>query len=522
MKKYTNVIVLGIIAVCALVYFVAKTVNFQDVFLSVGIYDKKISVISTTDIHGHILYDEEIGYYSMDTAKTIRGMPILKTLADSVRESNPNTLMLDSGDMFHGTNEANIEKGKAIVEIANKMGYAAMTIGNHDFNYGMDRLKEIKNELNFPILCANVLENGNPLFEQYRIIEMDGINVGLFGLTHEESLEYTNSRDIENVLIEDAATVAKRILPQLRKECDVVVLISHLGQERDIELANEVDGIDLILSGHHHILQTKINKEKNTYLAEAGSYATHIGIADIYMKDGEIENIVWRVETTSDRSKADKETDAIAQMYYEIAFESLKEVVGRAETRLNGLRFDVRSKETNLANMLADAMKLEGNADLALMNGGGIRQSIPEGDISLYTIGEVLPFYNSLVTIELTGEQIYEAIENGLRSYPSGTYNGAFLQVSGISYEFDGSQVAGKRLVRVLKDGVPLDKEKVYKVATNDYLYNGGDGYECMKDAKLIYSGGLLKDVLADYIRKEKSVSPGLEGRITVINEKYK
>lgn len=522
MKKYINIIVLGIAAICALVYLVVKTVNFQDVFLTVGIYDQKISVVSTADIHGHILYDEEIGYYSLDTAKNIRGMPILKTLADSVKESNGNTLMLDSGDLFHGTNEANIEKGKAIVEIANKMGYTAMTIGNHDFNYGMDRLKEIKSQLNFPILSANVLENGEPIFEQYSIVELDGIQIGMFGLTQEEALTYTNSRDIENVTIENGVTIAKKIVPELREKCDVVILISHLGQERDIELAKEVNGIDLILSGHHHYLQTEAIKVNNTYLAEAGSFATHIGIADIYMKNAEVENIVWRVETTSDKLKAEKETDAIAQEYYKIAYESMKEIVGSADTRLNGLRFDVRSKETNLANLLADAMKTEGNADLALMNGGGIRQSIPEGDISLYVIGKTLPFYNYLVTVELKGETIYKAIENGLRSYPSGMYNGAFLQVSGISYVFDGSQIAGKRLQKVLKDGAPIDREKIYKVATNDYLYNGGDGYECLKEAKLIYSGGLLKDVLADYIKSKKTVSPGLEGRITVINEKYK
>lgn len=522
MKKYINVIILSIVAICVLVYLVAKNINFQDVFLSVGIYDEKISIVNTADIHGHILYDEEIGYYSMDTTKNIRGMPILKTLADDVKESNENTIMLDSGDLFHGTNEANIEKGRAIVEIANKMGYTAMTIGNHDFNFGMDRLKEIRDQLTFPILCANILENGSPIFEQYRVLELGEIKVGLFGLTHEESLTYTNSRDIENVTIENATIVAQRILPQIRENCDVVILISHLGQERDIELVQKVSGIDLILSGHHHILQTKIMKENKTYLAEAGSFATHIGIADIYMKNKQAENIVWRVETTSDQSKAEKETAAIAQNYYEIAYESLKEVVGRADTRLNGLRFDVRSKETNLANLLTDAMKEVGNADLAIMNGGGIRQSIPEGDISLYTIGEVLPFYNSLVTIEIKGETIYEAIENGLTSYPSGMYNGAFPQVSGISYEFDGSQIAGERLQKVYKDGLPIDKEKVYKVATNDYLYNGGDGYECLKDARLIFSGGLLKDVLADYIKDKNTVSPGLEGRITVINERYK
>ncbi|HEX2947350.1 MAG TPA: 5'-nucleotidase C-terminal domain-containing protein [Clostridia bacterium] len=522
MKKYINIIVLGIIAVSALVYLVAKTVNIQDVFLDVGIYDRKISVISTADIHGHVLYDEEIGYYSLDTTKNVVGMPILRTLADTVKKNNKDTLMLDSGDMFHGTNEANIEKGKGIVEIANLMGYTAMTIGNHDFNFGLDRLKEIKSQLNYPILSANILENGKPLFGEYKIIDMDGLKVGLFGLTQEEALAYTNSRDLKNVSIENAVTVAKKIVPELKKSCDVVILMSHLGEERDIDLAEKVDGIDLVLCGHHHYLFPKAKKVGNTYMGEAGGSATHIGIADIYLKNGKVQKILWRVETTSDKSKADKEANTIAQQYFKIAYETQKEIVGKADVRLNGLRFDVRSKETNLGNLLADAMKEEGKADITLMNGGGIRQSIPKGDISLYTIGNTLPFYNFLVTIELKGDTIYKAIENGLRSYPSGMYNGAFLQVSGISFEFDASKIAGKRLQKVLKDGVPLDRDRIYKVATNDYLYNGGDGYDCLKDAKLIYNGRLLKDVLADYIKKMKTVSPSLEGRIKVINEKYK
>jgi 2',3'-cyclic-nucleotide 2'-phosphodiesterase (5'-nucleotidase family) len=155
------------------------------------------------------------------------------------------------------------------------------------------------------------------------------------------------------------------------------------------------------------------------------------------------------------------------------------------------------------------------------MNGGGIRESIPEGDINLYKIGKVLPFSNSLVTVEMKGEKIYSALERGLRAYYSGM-NGGFLQVSGISYVIDGSKPAGERLVSVTYQGKPLEKNSCFKVATNDYLYNGGDEYDEFKDSKLLAAGGLLKDILSDYIKSKKEVSPAEEGRIKVINEKYK
>lgn len=522
MKSYKNIIILAIILVSISVFFTAQNANFDELLLKAGFYDEKITVVNTADVHGHIVYeDNEGGYYALQDLSAIMGLPLVKYFVDDSRNKNKNTLLLDSGDMFHGTNEANIEEGKGVVDVVNLMGYDAMVPGNHDFNFGFERLMEIESQLNFPMLSANVYKDGEPAFQEYKIVELGGIRIGMFGLTTEVSLSYINSKDDNGIRIEEPAKAAKRVMEKLKGKVDAVILLSHIGFDNDERIAREVDGIDLILCGHYHDLFKSPKKVNNTYLVEAGGWTTHVGIAQMYFKDGKVRKVDWSLKTTKDKSKIDKNIEAVAQKYHAAALEKTKEVVGKTKEKLNGMRFEVRSKETNLANLLADAMRESGKADITLMNGGGIRESITEGEISLYKIEKTLPFSNSLVTIELKGEKIYDAIERGLRVYPSAA-GGAFLQVSGISYVFDGSKPAGERLISVTKDGSPLDKEKYYKVATNDYLYNGGDGYEELKDAKIISVGGLLKDVLAEYIRSKGEISPKEDGRIKVINERYK
>jgi 2',3'-cyclic-nucleotide 2'-phosphodiesterase (5'-nucleotidase family) len=538
MKKYTNLIVIGIILLAAAGFFIYKNVNFDDLLMATaGVYDQKISIVNTADVHGHILYDDEVGgYYSLEDVSLIMGLPLAKSFTDETKRLNKNTLVLDCGDMFHGTNEANVDQGKGVVEVVNLFGYNAMVPGNHDFNFGFQRLLEIQSQLSFPIISANIYQNGKLVFDEYQIYNMDGVKIGVFGLTTPTALMYNTALEGNNgVTIEDPVQAAARVVAKLRPQVDAIVLISHLGDDVDTKVAQkmmtisfaqltkQVKGIDLILAGHyHHLYRSAIKiKGTNTYLAEAGAWTTHVGIADLYFKNHKVAKMNWRVETTGDKSRMDKTMDAIAQKYYRVAFEQGKKVIGTATVKLNGIRSLLRSQETNLGDMVADAMKEAGKADLTLMNGGGIRESIPQGEVSLYKIGKVLPFSNSLVTIELKGDTIYKAVERGLRVYPSDA-NGPFLQVSGIQYVFDASKNAGERLLSITMDGKPLDRNTYYKVATNDYMYNGGDDYKELKDAKVLSRGGLLKDVLAEYIKSKGEVAPAEEGRIKVINQRYK
>ncbi|QNU66170.1 bifunctional metallophosphatase/5'-nucleotidase [Ruminiclostridium herbifermentans] len=518
-KKYTNLIILGLILIAAAVYLVIKFVNFNQILLTLGYYDSKIKIANTADVHGHMVYDDETGtYYTLDEVSTIMGLPLLNSFVKEERAKDENTLLLDCGDLFHGSNEANINDGEGVVECVNLMGYDAMVPGNHDFNFGFDRLLEIRSEINFPILSANVYKDGKQVFDEYKIFEVNGKKIGVFGLTTPFSTNFVHDNTIT---FDDPAKCAKRVVSELKGKVDAIVLLSHLGDDNDERLIQEVDGIDLLLCGHYHYLYESVKKINNTYMAEAGSFTTHLGVADMYFKDGKVAKVDWKVKTTTDRSKEDAELKKVADIYHEKALESAKIKVGSSDVVLNGIRTQVRSKETNLANLLADSMREKAGADLTLMNGGGIRESLPQGELNMYQIGKMLPFVNSLVVVEMKGDMIYKALERGLRGYPT-VFNGGFLQVSGISYVIDASKIAGERLVSVTKDGAPLDKEKTYKVATNDYLFYGGDGYEEIQNSKLLSTYGLLKDVLADYIKSKGTVSPVEDGRIKIINERYK
>jgi len=523
MKKYRNLIVLGIILLGVAVFLIYRNVNFNSLLLKAGYYEKKISVINTADIHGHILYDNDAGgYYTLDQVNVMMGMPLMKTVSDDIKKENKDTLFLDSGDMFHGTNEANIQKAQGVVEVANLMGYDAMTVGNHDFDFGLDRLLEIKSQLNYPMLSANIYKDGKPLFQEYKIVTVGDKKIGLFGLTVQDALAYTNSKDNKGVTVEDPTKTAEKIMGIFKGKVDVVILISHLGDEVDKQLVDKVKGIDLILCGHHHFLYESADNYKGTYLVEAGGYSTHVGLAEMYFRKGKVAKVEWKTIQSTDNSRADKSLENVAQKYYTIAMEAGKEKVGKAEVTLDGVRSRVRSQETNLANLLADAMLEIGGADIALMNGGGIRESIQSGEIDLYKIGKALPFSNYLVTAEVKGENIYQALERGIRQYPNSGTNGGFMQVSGISFVFDASKDPGDRVVSITKDGKPLEKNQYYKVALNDYIYNGGDNFSEFEDSKLIYRGELLKDVLGKYIKEKGTVNPSIEGRIKVINERYK
>ncbi|HEY0828007.1 MAG TPA: bifunctional UDP-sugar hydrolase/5'-nucleotidase, partial [Bacilli bacterium] len=399
MKNYTNVIVLGILLAAASIYFIVTKVNFNDVLLSMGYYENKITILNTGDLHGHLNYNNLNGeYFSLDESHLEMGMALVKGTADEIKKKNKETLFLDSGDMFHGTNEANVNKAEGIVEAVNLMGYDAMVPGNHEFNWGFERAMEINSQLNFPMLSANIFKDGKPAFDQYKTFHVGGKKIGVFGLTTRQFLQNMQIYGTQGITYEDPVKSAKTVIQELKKQkVDAIILISHLGDDADKEeIIKNVDGIDLVLSGHGHHVYEKADKVNHTYVAEAGSYSAYLGVAQMYFKNNGVAKITWRVTQSKDRSKEDKAIAEVAGKYHAIAMENGKEIIGRSTVDLDGIRTHVRTRETNLANLITDAMREQGEADITLFNGGGIRESVPKGDISLYTIAKPLPFVNSL------------------------------------------------------------------------------------------------------------------------------
>lgn len=506
--------------------------------------DVVLTVVHTNDTHSRI-----------EEGKAEIGFAEMAAQVDKMRKDNKNLILLDAGDTFHGLPVATVVKGDSIAKAMNVMGYDAMTAGNHDFNYGYDRLKEIEKTLKFPILSANVkTKDSKDAFKPYMIKEVKGIKVGIFGLSTPETATKTNPKNVEGVTFENPIETSKKMVQELKKEnVDMIIALGHIGLDENSEFTSKkiieaVDGIDLFIDGHSHTLLKDGMVVKNTLIAQTGNYGQNLGVVEIGFKDKKIVDKKASLITKNDVKPAvvppadnDKkpEKDQIkaepaGKMYLEpnkAVLESIKkskdemksvtgQVIGKTTVELEGKRENVRSRETNLGNLLADAMKEETKADLAITNGGGIRDSIDVGDITKEEVLKVLPFGSYIITKEVKGEDLVKVLEHATDAYPN--VEGKFPQVSGITFKIDMSKEKGSRVADIMVNGQKLDLNKTYVVATSDFIANGGDGYPVFKTAKLLNEFGGQDEVLMNYLKKHNPVAPKDGERVIVINQNQK
>lgn len=468
------------------------------------------TVLFTNDTHGRV---EEGGYAGM-------GFPKLATLVKDYR-SEGDVLLLDSGDTFHGQTIVNLNEGEAIVHIMNEMGYDAMTLGNHDFNFGQERIKELDEMSDFPLLAANL----DPLLvEPYVIKEIEGMKVGIFGLATPETTYKTHPKNVEGLTFRDPAVVAQEMVDELSGQVDMIIALAHLGISEESEftsrkVAENVSGIDLIVDGHsHHALEEGM-MVNNTLIVQAGEYDKNLGVVEVKMVDGAVEDLKASLVTKEEAEDVEKDSDILAQIE-EIKAENeeiTSAVVGKTSVELNGEREYVRTGETNLGNLLTDAMLAKVDADVAITNGGGIRASIGEGEITKGEIITVLPFGNTTIVKKLTGAQLLDVVEHGVSQYPA--HEGLFPQVGGIRIIFDGDRPAGERVIDLKVQGEPIEYDGVYHVATNDFMAAGGDGYETFANTETVVEAGGLEEVLMEYISNKGTVAPVREGRIIEVDK---
>jgi len=468
------------------------------------------TVLFTNDTHGRV---EEGGYAGM-------GFPKLATLVKDYR-SKGDVLLLDSGDTFHGQTIVNLNEGEAIVNIMNEMGYDAMTLGNHDFNFGQERIKELDEMSDFPLLAANL----DPLLvEPYVIKEIEGMKIGIFGLATPETTYKTHPKNVEGLTFRDPAVVAQEMVDELSGQVDMIIALAHLGISEESEftsrkVAENVSGIDLIVDGHsHHALEEGM-MVNNTLIVQAGEYDKNLGVVEVKMVDGAVEDLKASLVTKEEAEDVEKDSDILAQIE-EIKAENeeiTSAVVGKTSVELNGEREYVRTGETNLGNLLTDAMLAKVDADVAITNGGGIRASIGEGEITKGEIITVLPFGNTTIVKKLTGAQLLDVVEHGVSQYPA--HEGLFPQVGGIRIIFDGDLPAGERVIDLKVQGEPIEYDGVYHVATNDFMAAGGDGYETFASTETVVEAGGLEEVLMEYISNKGTVAPVREGRIIEVDK---
>ncbi|MBU8597080.1 multifunctional 2',3'-cyclic-nucleotide 2'-phosphodiesterase/5'-nucleotidase/3'-nucleotidase [Shouchella clausii] len=469
-----------------------------------------IRILHTNDAHGRAFEGELDGI----------GYAKLKTLIDENRGEH--SLLVDAGDTFHGTTFASLEEGRTIADVLNTVGYDAFVPGNHDFNYGLDRLYELEETIDFPVIAANLLnDEEEPLFEPFMLQEFDDVTVGIFGLATPETAFKTHPNNVAAVTFEDPSAAAQRMVDLLQQEgADVIIALAHLGIDETSEdtsqkVAAEVQEIDVIIDGHSHSeLPTGLIGENNTLIASAGEYLQNLGVVDLVFADGVLveKNAKLIQQSEAEAIEPDEKVEALLAELEEGQQAILAEPVGQTAVDLNGEREHVRVEETNLGNFIADVLRNATEADIALTNGGGIRASVQAGMITKGDLVEVSPFGNYAVTVEVTGAQLLKVLENGVSGYPEPS--GGFPQISGFSFQFDPNNEPGQRVHSVLVKGKPLQENETYLLATNDFLAAGGDEYTDLANAPIVNEFSAVDELLIEYLQDAGEIAPKIEGRI--------
>ncbi len=514
-------------------------VSFIGLFLlSFSAYAKeyKLTILHTNDHHGHFQK------FSPYPVSDVGGLAAQSTLVNIVRAEvegdGGHVLLLSAGDVNTGVPASDLLDAEPDLKLMNLIGYDAMALGNHEFDNAREVLLKQRGWAEFPFLAANIVKkaDGQPLVDPYLIKDLDGLKVAILGLITPDVPILVFPDNVKDLEFKDPIATAKKYVPELKKRADLVVALSHLGlypensdKIGDVQLAEAVPDIDVIVGGHTHTSLEDPVVVGKTLIVQADGYSEHVGRLNLVI-DSDTDTVTTssyallpvngkkRIKYNDksyyqyvgtgyleDQAILDAETP-----YLEIAKASLEKPVGKSLVELVGGKTSSRSGETNLGNMIADAMRIKTGADVALQNGGGIRAGIAPGEITYGDILTVQPFGNTLTEIAVTGAQLKAVLDASAANIGGG----GFMQVSGLTVTCN---VTTKTAENILVNGAPLDLAKTYKMVTNNFTAAGGDGYSMLKDLPQYDTGYVDADATMEYIQKNGEVKPAVEGRITVI-----
>ena len=524
---------------------------------------KNLVILYTSDVHCGI--SQGWGYAGLYAIK------------ESLSADNY-VLLVDDGDAIQGEPIGTMTKGEALIDIMNTVGYDIAIPGNHEFDYGMDRFLELTKKANFPYISANFNKEGELVFQPYVIKEFDGVKIAFVGVTTPTTPRTSTPRYFKDEngnyiygFMQDEngeavyAAVQKAVDDARAEGAQYVILMGHLGDEEECtpwkysDVLGNTTGIDAMLDGHSHDTNQVVMKNKDgqdVIRSACGTKMENIGAVTI-TTDGKIsaELYTWNQKTAAPKLLGLKNavSEAVSAAS-DVLNAKLQEVV--ASTTVDLIIYDpvaktddgkairiIRRTETNLGDLCADAyLDQSGDADIAIVNGGGIRVNIKKGDITLNDILKVHPFGNSLTVIEATGQQVLDALEWSVHSLP-GEFGG-FDHVAGLTFEYDSTipspcvqddnqmfdhvdETMERRVRNVKVGGEPIDPEKIYKIASHDYqLLENGDGYTMFKGCNVLQQSVKLDNqVLIDYITGtlggvvgEGYEEPYGQGRIVSVN----
>lgn len=457
-----------------------------------------LRIIGMNDFHGALIETEQYA-----------GASKLVSAVEATRqEASGAVIVLAAGDMMQGAMESNLERGQTVVRMMNRIGIDAMTVGNHEFDWGLDVLADRTSEMEFSCLGANVIErdSGKVLscLQPYTLLEKNGVKIGVVGVVTQDTITSVNPNHIATLRIEDPIVIAKEAIRQVRdKGADIVVLLAHMAcyQEENGMLTGEavrlaeIDGADVIVSGHSHT--QIVGAVGDSVIVQAGDKGRYLDVVDLIYST-EQKKIISRqagLEAVDGKCLAD---DGVTARLIEETMSRVEKMKQAEVGRLPRVLIHDRQEISPLGSWVADGIRTIAGTDIALQNSGGIRVSslgtrVTEGD--LY---EMLPFDNTIYIAELTGREVKAVLEQGLFDKKHGV-----LQYAGLTVICDADRAYGARITEIcLADGNTLQEDAVYTVAYNDFMAAGGDEYPHLSTAsKLCNTGIPLREAVEEYLQ---------------------
>lgn len=504
-----------------------------------------ITILSTTDLHGNVL---PVDYYT--NKPDARGLAKAATIIRQARKENPRgTLLVDSGDTIQGTpleyvhNRKNNAPPDPMMLAMSALGYDAMAVGNHEYNFGLAVLEKARREARFPWLSANTYRKGTQetYYQPYVVKELNGVRVGLLGLTTPGVPSWENKENYAGLEFREPVAEARKWVEVLRgrERCDVVVVAMHMGLEEDLRtgeltpgqveheneavaVAEQVRGVDVILMGHTHreVPSLLIN---GVLLTQANAWGRHVARADLYL-EGDARGR-WHVAAkqartvpVTDRTEVDAEIARLAEPYDRETQAWLGRVIGESPAELSAEQASFR--DTAILDLIQRVQMDVGKADVSMVANFNPRARLPRGSVTVRDIAGLYIYENTLVVLEVTGQQLRDALEHSAKYFlpyaPGKTpadlvdekipgYN--FDIAEGVTYDLDISKPTGQRIQNLRFRGQPLAPAQKLRLATNNYRVNGGGGYEMYKGAPELYrSSTEIRELIIDWVEQHRRV----------------
>ncbi|ETX13985.1 5'-nucleotidase [Roseivivax halodurans JCM 10272] len=498
--------------------------------------DYELTILHTNDFHDRFepisAYDSTCSEEDNAAGECFGGIARLVTAVEAARaEAETDVLLLDAGDWFQGSLFFTEYGGALAAEFMSGLDYDAMAVGNHEFDNGPEGLAEFLDGVEFPVLSANIdVSRSNVLADRVgssAVIETEsGARIGVVSVLAEDTPE--TSSPGQNVVFSPIVEAAQAEIDSLSEQgVDKIVLLTHVGFKQDQRLAEEVSGADVVIGGHSHTLLGDMEGAADSYPATVGevpiytayAYGKYLGKITLTFDDeGNVTDAGGAPILLDASVEEDEEAKARVAELAEPLEELRSTVIAESSAPIDGARETCRAGECEMGNLVTDAMldrvKDQG-IEVAITNGGGLRASIDEGEVTMGEVLTVLPFQNTLSTFRVSGSVIKEALENGVSQMEEA--GGRFPQVAGMSFAVDSAAEVGSRVSDIMIGEEALDPEKMYGVVSNNYVRNGGDGYAMFVDAEDAYDFGPdLADVTAEYLSANSPYEPFTEDRISV------